>query len=334
MIKAFVDIIVNYANQEIVISSAISILRGLLRNFLTDSQTVQSELYKLKINENLINEIIKEEYSINIAKLQLSYIETLAKNLYYDQNQLIGELSKILKDRTAIDLYAQKFYYEYVFPKIVNYYVNLARHGIIGNIKNLPKEVVDYEINPEIQIYQLEILLEYIKSALRDLEIKPDNAVKELEKIGMQKDIANLFVQTYIPTFYDIRTIIRNIIEGQLYKVGKIPVNLGNAEQQLRQLGIPDDQIKILLEQYASSFGLEIWRKYLPSLSTIETAIKYNYPEKQLIDYSFIPSEFLNLYSNLYQYELVGQYVQSLKTDYVQLLVYGCLLYTSPSPRD
>ena len=323
MVKAFADIIVNYANQEIAISSTISILRGLLRNFLTDSQTVQSELYKLKINENLINEIIKEEYNINIAKLQLSYIETLAKNLYYDQNQLINELSKILKDRTAIDLYAQKFYYEYVFPKIINYYVSLARHGIIGNIKNLPKEVVDYEINPEIQIFQLTTELEYIKSLLKDLQITQDKAVQELEKLGMQKDLANLFVQTYTPILYSLHTIIGNIIEGQLYKVGKIPINLGNAESQLRQLGIPNDQIKVLLDQYASSFGLEIWRKFLPSLSQIETAIKYNFPINQLVEYSFIPSEFLNLYSNLYQYELVGQYVQSLKTDYVELLVYG-----------
>ena len=187
----------------------------------------------------------------------------------------------------------------------------------------MPKEIVQYEIQPAIQVFQLTTEIEYIKSLLKDLQITPTNAENELIKLGMQKDLANLIVQTYVPTIYSLHTIIGNIINGQLFKVGKVPVNLGNAETQLRQLGIPENQIKILLEQYASSFGLEIWRKYLPSLSVIETAIKYNYPEKQLIDYSFIPSEFLNLYTSLYQYELVGQYVQSLKTDYVQLLVYG-----------
>jgi len=323
VIKEFEDIFINYTNQEIQISSILSIAKEQLRNFLIDSKTVENELKALKINEYLINEIIQEEYNINIAKLQLSYIETLAKNLYYDQAQLSGELSKILKDRTAIDLYAQKFYYEYVFPKIVNYYVSLARHGISANISGLPKEIVQYEINPEIQIFQLTTELEYIKSLLKDLQITPDKAVQELEKLGMQKDIANLFVQTYVPTFYSLHTIIGNIIEGQLYKVGKIPINLGNAEQQLRQLGIPDNQIKVLLDQYASSFGLEIWRKFLPSLSQIETAIKYNFPINQLVEYSFIPSEFLNLYNNLYQHEIIGQYVQSLKTDYVELLIYG-----------
>ena len=323
MIKAFADIIVNYANQEITISSTISILKELLRNFLIDLSSAESELRKLKINENLINEIIKNEYNINIAKLQLSYVETLAKNLYYDQNQLINELSKILKDRTAIDLYAQKFYYEYIFPKIVDYYVSLARHGIIGNIKNLPKEIVDYEINPEIQIYQLEIGLEYIKSLLKDLEIKPTDAVKELEKLGMQKDIANLFVQIYTPTFYDIHTIIRNIIEGQLYKVGKIPINLGNAESELKKLGIPDDQIKILLEQYASSFGLEIWKQYIPKIEEIEKAFKYNYPIQKLVELSFIPSEFVNLYLDVYQQELIGEYVHTLKDEYINTLIYG-----------
>jgi hypothetical protein len=155
------------------------------------------------------------------------------------------------------------------------------------------------------------------------LQITPTNAENELIKLGIQKDIANLIVQTYVPTIYSLHTIIGNIVNGQLFKVGKVPINLGNAESQLKQLGIPDNQIKTIVEQYASSFGLEIWRKYLPSLSTIEAAIKYNYPDKQLIDYSFIPSEFLNLYSNLYQHELIGQYVQSFRTEYIELLTYG-----------
>jgi len=323
VIKEFEDVFINYVNQEIAISSTLSIIKEQLKNFLVDSKTVDAELKKLKINDYLTSQIIQEDYNVNIAKLQLSLIETIAKTLYYDQTQLSGELSKILKDKNAIDLYTQKFYYEYIYPKIISYYTQLARHGISSNISNLPKEIVDYEINPEIQIFQLTTEIEYIKSLLKDLQITPTNAVSRLESLGMQKDLANLIVQTYVPTIYSLHTIIGNIINGQLFKVGKVPVNLGNAETQLRQLGIPDNQIKVLLEQYASSFGLEIWRKYLPSLSTIETAIKYNYPEKQLIDYSFIPSEFLNLYTSLYQYELVGQYVQSLKTDYVQLLVYG-----------
>jgi len=323
IIKEFEDIFVNYVNQEIAISSTLSIIKEQLKSFLLDSKTVDSELKKLKINDYLINQIIQENYNLSIAKLQLSLIETIAKTLYYDQTQLTGELSKILKDRNAIDLYSQKFYYEYIYPKIISYYTQLARHGISSNISNLPKEIVQFEIEPALQVFQLTTEIEYIKSLLKDLQITPTNAVSRLESLGMQKDLANLIVQTYIPTIYNLHTIIGNIVNGQLFKVGKIPVNLGNAEQQLRQLGIPENQIKVLLEQYASTFGLDIWRKYLPSLSTIETAIKYNYPEKQLIEYSFIPSEFLNLYSSLYQHELVGQYVQSLRTEYVQLLVYG-----------
>ncbi|ARQ96551.1 hypothetical protein [Sulfolobus islandicus rod-shaped virus 4] len=323
VIKEFEDIFINYTNQEIQISSTLSIAKEQLRNFLIDSKAVENELKVLKINEYLINEIIQEEYNINIAKLQLSYIETLAKNLYYDQAQLSGELSKILKDKTAIDLYTQKFYYEYIYPKIINYYTQLARHGIITDISKLPKEIVQYEINPEIQIFQLTTELEYIKSLLKDLQITPDKAIQELEKLGMQKDLANLIVQTYIPTIYSLHTIIGNIVNGQLFKVGKVPVNLGNAESELRKLGIPENQIKVILDQYASSFGLEIWRKFLPSLSQIETAIKYNFPINQLVEYSFIPSEFLNLYSNLYQHEVVGQYIQSLRNEYIQLLTYG-----------
>jgi hypothetical protein len=323
VIKEFEDVFINYVNQEIAISSTLSIIKEQLKNFLIDSKSVDAELKKLKINDYLTSQIIQENYNVSIAKLQLSLLETIAKTLYYDQTQLSGELSKILKDRNAIELYTQKFYYEYIYPKIISYYTQLARHGISSNISNLPKEIVQYEIQPAIQVFQLTTEIEYIKSLLKDLQITPTNAVSRLESLGMQKDLANLIVQTYVPTIYSLHTIIGNIINGQLFKIGKVPVNLGNAEQQLRQLGIPENQIKILLDQYASSFGLEIWRKYLPSLSVIETAIKYNYPEKQLIDYSFIPSEFLNLYSNLYQHELVGQYVQSLKTEYIELLTYG-----------
>jgi hypothetical protein len=139
----------------------------------------------------------------------------------------------------------------------------------------------------------------------------------------MQKEIANLFVQTYTPTFYNIHTIIQNIIEGQLYKVGKIPVNLGNAESELKKLGIPDNQIKILLDQYVASFGLEIWKRYIPKIEEIEKAFKYNYPIQKLIELSFIPSEFVNLYLDIYQHELVGVYVHTLKTEYIDTLIYG-----------
>jgi len=323
VIAEFENIFVNYVNQDITISSTLNVLKQQLRNFLIDLKSAETELKKLKINESLVNEIIQEEYITNITKLQLSLVETIAKTLYYDQTQLTGELSKILKDKNAVEVYAQKFYFEYIFPKLVSYYTQLARHGITSKISNLPKEIVEYEINPEIQIFQLTTELEYIKSLLKDLQITSDKAVQELERLGMQKDIANLFVQTYIPTLYSLHTVIGNIVQGQLFKVGKVPVNLGNAESELKKLGIPDNQIKVLVEQYASSFGLEIWRKFLPSLSQIETAIKYNYPINQLVEYSFIPSEFLNLYSNLYQYELIGIQVQSLKTEYIQLLTYG-----------
>jgi len=323
VIKEFEDVFLNYLNQEIAISSTLNILKQQLRSFLVDPKFVETELRKLKVNDYLVNEIIQEEYNINIAKLQFSLLESIAKTLYFDQQQLSGELSKIVKDKTAIDIYTQKFYFEYIYPKIISYYTQLARHGITANISKLPKDIVEHEIKPAIQVFQLTTEIEYIKTLLKDLQITPTNAISKLENLGMQKDLANLFVQTYIPTFYSLHTIISNIVQGELFKVGKIPINLGNAENELRKLGIPDNQIKVLLEQYASTFGLEIWRKYLPSLSNIENAIKYNYPLNQLVEYSFIPSELLNLHVNLFQQIFVGEYVQSLKNEYIQLLVYG-----------
>ncbi|AOG61587.1 coiled-coil structural protein [Sulfolobus islandicus rod-shaped virus 3] len=323
IIKEYEDAFINFINQELQISAFLTILKSQLRQFQIDSKIAEVELKKLNINEYLLNQIIQEEYNINIAKLQLSVIETIAKTLYYDQQQLSGELGKIVKDKTALDLYNQKFYYEYIYPKIINYHLQLARHGILSDISKLPKEVIEYEIKPALLTYQTTLEIEYIKESLKDLEIKPDNAINELEKLGMQKDIAQLIVNTYIPTFYNVHTIIQNVIEGQLYKVGKVPINLGNAESELRKLGIPDNQIKILLEQYASTFGLEIWRRHLPSISIIENAIKYNYLDQKLIEYSFIPSELLNLYVNYYQHLLVAQEVQSFKSEYITALIYN-----------
>jgi hypothetical protein len=321
--KDFEDIFINYVNQEIQLSSTISIIKEQLRNFLIDSKNAESELKKLKINENLANQIIQEDYNINLVKLHLSYLETLAKSLYYDQNQITTELGKLLKDKTAIDLYSQKFYFDYIFPKIVNYHVSLARHGISSDISKLPKEIIDYEIKPALLEYQANLEIEFIKSQLKDLELTPDNAIKELEKLGISHDLANLIVQTYEPTVYNIHTIIGNIIEGQLYRVGKVPVNLGNSESELRKLGIPQDQIKILLDQYATTFALGIWKRYLPSLNEIEKAFKYNYPVGKLIELSYIPSEFINLYTDVYQHELIGVYVHTLKDEYVDTLIYG-----------
>jgi len=409
--KEFEEAFVNYTNQEIQISATLSIIREQLRNFIIDEKSAENELKKMKINDYLISQIMKEDYEISLTKLQLSYFESLAKNLYLDQKQLESELAKILKNKSAVDLYVQKFYFDYIFPKIVNYHVELAKHGVTTDIKSLPKEIVDYEIQPailEYQInleleyiksqfrnlqittdeaikeleklgidkslintivqtyysdyvfpkiinyyttlarhgvisdisklpkdiveyeikpalleYQVELEIEYIKSLLKDLQIKPDEAIKELEKLGIEKNLANLIVQTYTPTLYNIHTIIANIIEGQLYKVGKVPVNLGNAEAELRKLGIPENQIKILLDQYASSFGLEVWRRYLPSLEEIEKALKYNYPISKLVELSYIPSEFLNLYTDVYQHELIGVYVHTLKDEYIQTLIYG-----------
>ncbi|GAA0750714.1 hypothetical protein GCM10009431_31160 [Gaetbulibacter jejuensis] len=61
----------------------------------------------------------------------------------------------------------------------------------------------------------------------------------------------------------------------------------------------------------------------LPSISIIENAIKYNYLDQKLIEYSFIPSELLNLYVNYYQHLLVAQEVQSFKSEYITALIYN-----------
>jgi len=275
------------------------------------------------LSKDIVEYEIKPAFLEYQISLELEYVKSQLKNLQITTDQAIAELTKLGIDKTIAEIIAQTYYLENAFPRIINYYTTLARNGIVVDISKLPKEIVEYEIRPVLTEKQVQLEIEYLKTLLKDFQITSDKAIQELEKLGVEKNLANLIVQTYTPIIYNLHTIIANIIEGQLYKVGKIPVNLGNAETELKKLGIPDNQIKVLLDQYASSFGLEIWRKYLPSLSHIETAIKYNYPDKQLVEYSFIPSEFLNLYTNLYQHELVGQYVQSLKSDYTELLVYG-----------
>jgi hypothetical protein len=121
-------------------------------------------------------------------------------------------------EKSLINTIVQTYYLENVYPKIISYYVTLAKHGITSDVSKLPKDIVEYEINPSILEYKITTEIEYIKSLLKDLQITPTNAENELIKLGIQKDIANLIVQTYVPTLYSLHTIIGNIVNGQLFQ--------------------------------------------------------------------------------------------------------------------
>ncbi|MFB9644164.1 hypothetical protein ACFFQV_17990, partial [Agromyces lapidis] len=132
------------------------------------------------------------------------------------------------------------------------------------------------EIKPALLTYQTTLEIEYIKESLKDLEIKPDNAINELEKLGMQKDIAQLIVNTYIPTFYNVHTIIQNVnLTGKELFLKTFTLEYEYAVQRIvRQF------LRSLLSRALSNFG----RPYLDFKYLDDTIAKLfkdlGYPEE------------------------------------------------------
>jgi hypothetical protein len=132
-----------------------------------------------------------------------------------------------------------------------------------------------------------------------------------------------MLVNIDTPVLFSVREIARNIVEGAIYNVQKVPVNVGNVANELRKLKVPEDQIPILVDEIASSIALELWRRYLPSLSDVEDAVRTGYPYQKLAQMAMIPSALLNVKLDLLQHHQVATLVQSMRIYYVELLMYG-----------
>ncbi|AZI75925.1 hypothetical protein SBRV1_gp36 [Sulfolobales Beppu rod-shaped virus 1] len=323
VIKDFADIVVNYATTELEIQENLRQIQFQLQNFLLSQTDAINKLKALHINEALISSLILQYYTEPITKFKISRLESLARSGINVQKDLkaIGltdEFISLFTTYTNLEV-ETKYHIELVQLALENYLMN--DKTAISQLSKLSLDPV-YQQSIIYRYYNvnlIKLILRNIEENLKELEITPQQALQELKKIGIVDEFANLLVELYTPTFYNIRTIAQYIIEGQLYKVGKVPINFGNAEQELKKLGIPDNQIQILLNQYALQFGLETWRKYLPSLSEIQTAIRYNYPISKLVDLSFIPSELLNLHLDLIQFEQIAQQVQGMRSLYISL---------------
>ncbi|CAQ58467.1 hypothetical protein N617_gp26 [Stygiolobus rod-shaped virus] len=321
--KNFIDIFISQNSRLIDIESTIKYLEFLLKNFFISERDFEQKLKALHISDALIQALITQYFQEPFLQLQLKYIEELASQLAISSDQMTSELKKLGMTSEIANIYSNLYYYRYYIPKLASYYRSLASHGILQTSKEIPENLVKFDIQLAYQEYVLATELRYIEENLKDLTISPKDAISQLQKLGLSSEIANLLVNIYTPTLYNIHTLIQNIVDGKLYKVGKVPVDTSGIANELKKLNIPDNQINILIDQYATSFALRIWEKYLPSLSDITNAIRYNYPIHQLVELSFIPAELFNLHANLQQYILEGQEAHSLKTDYINLLTYG-----------
>ncbi len=323
VIKEFSDVFEEYVTQSIEQKSFLQELEFRLKNFLLKEKDAEHLMKSRHFSEALISSLITQYYTEPFTQLQLKYIESQAKIELLDEATLsrLLESHGIVKD--VAEIYAKMFSEEYYTSELVNYYRSLASHGILENSKDIPKTIYDLKVKPAYDEYLLTTTIRYIEQNLKSLLLDEKKALVELKKLKVSDDIANLIVNSSIPTLFSVKSIAQNLIEGAIYGVGKVPVNLGHLTPELKKLNIPEAQIPVLENEIATSIALEIWKKYLPSLSDIENAVKIGYPIEKLAKLALVPSELLNVKLDLLQYQQVATLVQSLRSYYVDLLTYG-----------
>ncbi|ALG96896.1 hypothetical protein AZ268_gp28 [Acidianus rod-shaped virus 2] len=269
--------------QEIQVETTISTYKALLQHFLIDEKTAEQELKKLHVSDALINELLTEYYQVPLTEKIFNIYLSLLEKGY----TTVDTISKILGAKN----------------------VNATALAEIANAYN-------YEI-------EIENSIKYIQSLLRNLLIDDKTAEQELKKLGISDVLTKAIIAEYTPVLVNVKSVAQTIIEGAIYNVGKVPISVSNVVPELKKLNIPDNQINALISEIETQVALEIWKKYLPTLSDIKTALTYNYPVDKLLQLSLIPAELYNLHADLTRYELIAKEVQSLKSTYEKLLTYN-----------
>jgi len=361
--KDFAELFESYVSQSLQYKSLLQEVQFKLKNFLLSDKDATNLLKSYHISEALISAILTQYYVEPLTQLQLRYVESLAKTQLLDEKELQKLLATagIVKDIAEIyaKMYASQYYttalisyykmlashgilkeskeipvnvfnleikpaYDlYVLSASVNYLKALASHGILEQSKDVPANVFDLEIKPVFDEFLITITLRYLEQSLKSMAIDAKTALAELKKLKIPENVATMIVNMNTPTLYSVRTIIQNIIEGAIYNVQKVPVNVGHVTAELKKLNVPENQIPILVDEFVTSFALEQWKKYLPTLSDVETAVKTGYPYQKILQLAMIPSALLNLKLDLLQHQQLATLAQSMRSYYVELLVYG-----------
>ncbi|QJF12340.1 putative minor structural protein [Acidianus rod-shaped virus 3] len=270
-------------SQEIEIETTISKYKALLQHFLIDEKTTEQELKKLHVSDALIDELLTEYYQVPLDEKIFNIYLTLLEKGYIT----VDAIKKILGAKN----------------------VNATALKEISDAYN-------YEI-------EIENSIKYIQSLLKALIIDEKTAEQELKKLNISDTLTKAIIAEYTPVLVNVKSVAQTIIEGAIYNVQKVPISASHVAGDLKKLNIPDNQINALVDEIESQVALEIWRKYLPSLSDIKTALTYGYPIDKLLQLSLIPAELYNIHADLTQYEIVAKEVQNLKTTYAKLLTYN-----------
>ncbi|QJF12299.1 putative minor structural protein [Saccharolobus solfataricus rod-shaped virus 1] len=269
--------------KEIEIEAIISKYKALLQHFLIDEKTAEQELRKLNISDALIAELLAEYYQVPLAEKVFNIYLSLLEKGY----TTVDTIKKILGSKN----------------------VNATALAEISNAYNFAIEI--------------ENSIKYIQSLLKNLLIDDKTAEQELRKLGVSDTLIKAIIAEYTPILINIKSVAQTIIEGAIYHISKVPISVAHVIPELKKLNIPDNQINALINEIESQVALEIWRKYLPTLSDIKTALTYNYPVDKLLQLSLIPAELFNLHADLTRYEIVAKEVQNLKSYYSKLLTYN-----------
>ncbi|CAI44183.1 putative minor structural protein [Acidianus rod-shaped virus 1] len=281
--QSVVDQLIPLYATEITADATIAKYKSLLQHFAVNVKTAEQELKQLHISSSLIEQILTEYYQVPLIEKLSAIYLSMLEKGYIT----IDVLKKVLGPQN-IDVSA--------ITEIANAY--------------------NYEITVANEI-------KYVQSLLRNLLIDEKTAEQELKKLNVSDSLVKAIVAESTPVVVSPKTVAQTLIEGAIYHIQKVPVSVSHVIGELKKLNIPDSQVNALIDEIESQIALDIWKKYLPTLSDIESALTYGYPTEKLVQLSLIPAELLNIHVNLTQHEMVGKEVQSLKSAYVKLLTYG-----------
>ena len=318
---------IEFEYQYAYLHALISYLTKKLSAFLMNEKDFEHEMKRLGLSEDFISIYSQEYYTLQLAKVKENALLKLADigviNIHeFEKLGLDKEYVKTLTEARVQEL-STKAQMSIIQLQLENFLIDPKKAESELKKLGLLDQLISETVYRYYNVNLLKLMLRQIETNLRQFLITPAQALQELKGLGISDEVAKILVNIYTPDLISIREVINYLAEAKLYKVGKVVVDTSGLEQEIRQLGVSDEMARALVNYYALRFGVEEWRRYIPNISVVERAIRYNYDISKILKYAFIPPEFLDLYTDFYRYELVAEQVQSMKTLLVELSEYN-----------
>lgn len=323
LVKDYAELLEQVHLQKSIVENTINYVKALLSTGMLTASDAEKMLKDLHLEPSIINLIVNMETGRLTARAEEEAVKTLLSlGVEYKSSKL---------NKAYFDILQETYVQKAVIEHTVNYVKELLRHGLLSPTE-AEKQLSNLHLNPEIskliidsayRVFYAETVIRYVEAQLRKFLISKTQAEELLLKVGMPKDLADMYIAIHTPNVVEMRSIAEIILEGDIYNVGRVPVKVPTNLATLERLGIEKSQAQILADAITARVGLELWKSHLPKLQTILEAITYGFDYKKLLEYSMIPSELFDLHANLQSWINIAKIAHELVPLYVKLLQYS-----------